>query len=504
VDGSGRWRGSYAMAVLVALAALSPQLVLSTALLPSAGDMARDLRTSQTALQLVNGLSNAAFAVGVVVAAQLAQRYVQRRLFLGYSAGFVLGSVLAAAAPALPLLAVGRVVQGATTGLMMISALPPLVTRFGPDRLPWTVALVNVGLFGATTLGPMVGGVSAGASAWRTLLWVVTAVGVLTLAATVVGYPASDPPDPDLPVDRAAIGLATLATVLTFVASSLVATVAPTSPALWGPFACGFAALVALVVVEARAEQPLMPVRELATQLPVTGTLVATVAGAAFVTVVELVQVHLASVAHEDPAGAGLLTWPLPVGLVLASVSFGLLFRTRFVPVLVNVGLLALVAGCAVLLRLSPSGAEVVVPAASALLGFGAGATVTPGLFLAGLGVRSSRLGRAFALVQLLRLTVGFAVGPVVVQVARSQRSLADGVHLGVVLSLALCVVGLALSVLVPVLSGARLRTPDLRAWLEDGEQGVSSPRTMAGVRPGVDDPDARPVVPRPLRRGRR
>lgn len=478
-----RLRGTYAMAVLLALLALCPSLVLSTGLLPLTGAMATDLGTSQTWLQVANGLSNAAFAVGVVFAAQLAQRFVQRRLFLSYSAAFLVGSLLAALAPSLPLLLVGRVLQGGTTGLMMISALPPLITRFGVRRLPWTVAIVNLGLFGATTLGPLVGGVTAGAGAWRSLMWVIAALGALGLLAAVLGYPGFDPPEPELPVDGPALVLASLGTVLTFLATSLVASVSLTSIVFWAPFVLGIASIVALVVVEARKDSALMPVRELATQLPVTGTVVAMVAGAAFVTVVELVQIHLASVAGEDPASAGRLFWPMPLGLLAASVALGALFRTRYLPVLVNVGLLALAGGCVLLLGLSATGGTGLVPVASAFLGFGAGATVTPGLFLAGLGVHAQLLGRAFALVQLLRLTAGFAVGPVVVHLAMSRSSLADGIHLGIWVSLVISVAGLVLSLLIPALSGARLHEPDLETWLEDGERALDSPATGAQVR---------------------
>ena len=73
---------------------------------------------------------------------------------------------------------------------MLISALPPLVTRFGVGRLPVTVALVDLGLFGATTLGPLVGGLTAGAGAWRTLTWVVAGSACSAWASAALGYPA--------------------------------------------------------------------------------------------------------------------------------------------------------------------------------------------------------------------------------------------------------------------------------------------------------------------------
>jgi MFS family permease len=497
-------RGSYGLAVAIALLALCPDLVLSTSFLPLSSVLVQDLHTSLTWLQVANGLSNAAFAIGAVVAAQLAPRFVQRPLFLGYAAAFVLGSVGTAMATSLGVFLVGRVVQGGSTGLMMISALPPLITRFGVRRLTWTVALVDVGLFGATTLGPLVGGLVAGWGSWRALMWVIAASGALALVSALLGYPALDPVDPGFPLDSGALALTAVGAVLLFLATSVVTATSLASPLFWVPFLVGLGALVLLVAYERRRQRPLMPVGELATQLPVTGTLVAMVAGAAFVTAVELVQLYLSDVAHAAPASAGSLFWTMPVGLVPAAVLFGALFRTRYLPYLVNVGLLALVGGSAVLLGLSATGTTAPVPWAALLLGFGAGATVAPGLFLAGLGVRSQLLGRAFALVQLLRLTATFAVGPVVLHLAQQQPTAYDGIRLGVLVTLALGVAGLVASLAIPALSGARPHPPDLEGWLEHGERGLHSPATAVHVRPGVEDEDAHALVPSALRRRHR
>jgi MFS family permease len=50
-------------------------------------------------MSLSSGLGNAAYAVGTVLAVQLAQHLPQRRMLLVYSVALVVGSVLAAAAP---------------------------------------------------------------------------------------------------------------------------------------------------------------------------------------------------------------------------------------------------------------------------------------------------------------------------------------------------------------------------------------------------------------------
>ncbi len=496
-----RFRGTYGLAVAIALLGLCPNIVLSTAFAPVADVVAHDLHTSRVALQVTEGMSNAGYACGAVVAAALAQRYVQRSLFLGYEVMFVVGSLLAAFAPGLPMFFAGRVLQGIATGLMLVSALPPLVTRFGVGRLPVTVALVNIGLFGATTIGPLVGGVSAQAGAWRLLFAGLAFLGALGWLSALLGYVRFDPMNPDLPWDRSALALAVVGTTLAFFATTYLGAVSLTSPVFLGPFLLGVAALVVLVVMEYRKDEPLMPVEALSTQLPVTGMVVAMLAGAVFVTVVEVLETFLGGPGNLSAAGVGALFWPMPVGLVVAAVVFGAVFRTKYMPVLVNVGILTLIAGTALLLTVDPARPGAVVPLATALLGFGAGATVSPGLFLAGLGVPAQQIGRAFALVELLRSIAAFAVAPLVAYVVQTSSGVTAGVHTGLWVSLGIGVAALVCSLAIPALSGARLRTPDLESWLEDGEQALPSPRTMVHARPRAQDEDAEPLVPERVRR---
>ena len=493
----GKLLGSYGLAVAIALLGLCPNIVLSTAAGSLSTTLAGDLGASPVQLQLGEGLSNAGYAFGAVLAAQLAQRFVQRHLFLVYEGVFVAGSVLAAAAMGPVSFDVGRVLQGTATGFMLISALPPLVTRFGVGRLPLTVVIVNIGLFGATTVGPLVGGVVAATGGWRWLFAAMGLVGAVGWAAAWLGYERFDPFDPELPFDRPAIALALVSTALTFIGASLLTAVPFSSPLFWAPFGTGIVLLLLLVVLEYRKEAALMPVEALSTQLPVTGTVVAMVGGAVFVTALELMQTGLQKVGHEGPLAIAAAFWPMPIGLIVAACLFGLLFRTRWVPVLVDAGLSCLVVATLLLLLLGTANPGWVTAVSTALLGFGAGATVSPGLFLAAMGVRSQLLGRAFALVELLRSEAAFAVAPVVLALAGLATDPATGARIGLTVTLALAVVGLASGVLIPALSGARLRRPDLEAWLDRGEQALASPTTAVHLRPGVEDETAEPLLPR-------
>lgn len=476
--------GRYWPAAALALLALCPNIVLTTAVPLLQHSLHGSLRLSGLGVSTAEGLSNAGYALGAVIAAFLVQRFRQRMLFLVVEGGFVLASAVAALAWTPGAFVAGRIVQGAATGLMLVIALPPLVTRYGADRLPRTAGLLNVGLFGAVTAGPLVGGAAAtGPAAWRWLFAGVAALGAAGVILAASSLDHQPPYDRSVPPDWSAFALAAAGTVLPFFGVSRLAAHGVTEPVVWAPVAVGLASLTLLVIRQYRRPDALMPVRALSTSLPVVGTVTAMLAGAAVVTLVSLTVASLLAAQHTAPLAAGALLAPQVAGVGIAAFVFARLLRSRWLPLLVVAGLLVI--GAAGVLLLDPTGTAAVL-AAAALLGLGAGATVSPGLFLAAFGVPSSRIGRAFALVELLRSEAAYLVGPVLLYLARSQSSLADGLRTATWVVIALVAGTLVLVVGLYVASGARPAEPDLAAWLDGDDQALRSPPTAAVARERV------------------
>lgn len=462
----------YGWIVAVALLALAPNIVLTTAYSLLQKPIAADLHVSKLLAQQSEGISNACYAFGAVLGAFLTQRFRQRPLFLSVEALFVIGSILATTAWAPAPYFIGRVIQGFATGLMLVVALPPLITRYGVKKLPGTAAAVNIGLFGAVTVGPVLAGAVAVIS-WRVIFAIVTFAGVVGLGIALLALPDIAAFDCDRKPDLPAFGLALVATVLPFFATSQLVSAKFGTPIVLAPLIVGLVVLVTLVVEQYRNSEALMPVEALSTSLPVIGTLAAMVAGAAFVTISELSATAALQGKHESPLRVGIMSSPGVAGVALAAVVFAFLFRTRYLPVLVAVGMLLIIGG-GVLAATGSSAAHAL--ASSALLGAGAGATVSPGLFLAGMGVPSKQIGRAFALVELLRSEAAYLVGPVLLYVAMLHSPLRHGIVFATWITVAFTAVGLIALVGLFVASGARLREPDLQAWLERGEQALESP----------------------------
>ncbi len=477
---SSSLRGSYWLTVIFSLLALSPEFILSTALGQVAPEIATDLDTQQTWISMGNTLSTAALAIGAVVAADLAQRVRNRVLFLSYETVFIVGSLLAVFAPAAGFYVAGHILQGLATGMLLVAALPPLVTSFPVYRLKTTIPAVVIGLFGAVTAGPLVGGLIAQTGAWRLLFGVVLALGLLTFVLAAVALAERPALNPGMRVDVPAFALSIAGTLLLFYGAGQLMSYPWNAPQVYGPMGLGVAMLVALVVVEARQQEPLMPARPLSSTFPVIGILAAVISGAAFTSLTQLRVMFLGQVQGLEPLAAGLLFWPEVATGIVGALIVGVVLRTRWVLVMPFCGMLSLAMAAWMLTGVTAGTSSGVTLWISGLLGLGASLTVTPGLLMAALSVVPALVGRAIALVQLLRLTSAYLLAPVLAHFALTYgtqpEQLLTGLHTMFWVILGLLVGGIALISFIYLISNARLNPPGLENFLEEGEPALDSP----------------------------
>lgn len=453
---------SYPAAVALVVCALVPFLLLTAAVFPLMPALSKSLHLSTAALNLTVGLSDAAYAFGTVLAVQFAVHLPQRRMLLGYVTAFVAAAVLAAWAPSGPVFAGAFIAEGLCTSLMLIAAVPPLVTGWPSSKMPWTGAIMNLCIFGAVALGPTLGGLQAAAGGWRPLFWAVAAVGTLALAFSLLTFDDQPAQDRGAPWDIVALGLAGGGCGAAFYGAAQLQAAGP-APGSLIPLVAGVAMIVMLVVHQYRARRPLMPVRQLATAFPVTGILIAMSASAAAFALMELTLTTLQG--KTSPARMALLFLPEFGAAAATAAIFGVLFRTRFTPVLAISGLGLLTAAAAVLTGLATGGGTLIA-VSSALIGFGVGASVSPALFLAGFSLRSAQIQRVFALIELLRGVTAFLAAPILLYLATAiGASLAAGTRAVTWICLALAAGGALTAAAVFTVTGGRLQTPDLERW---------------------------------------
>src|SRR6516165_2183386 len=253
----GPWTGRYPAAAAMVICALVPYLALSGALLPITPIIARDLHTSLQTMSLSSGMANAGYAVGTVLAVLLAQHLPQRRLLVLYAALLVLGSVLAAGAPDAGVFIVGHVLQGLCTSLLLIAAVPPLVVAFSVSKLRYTAMILNVCIFGAVALGPLVGGIQAQANAWRPLFWIVAGIAAAALVLSLLTFQDAPPADPSVSRNPLPVALAAAGFLVMVSAATELLTHPFVDAMTLAPMAAGLALIVVLFVYQYRAKRPL-------------------------------------------------------------------------------------------------------------------------------------------------------------------------------------------------------------------------------------------------------
>lgn len=484
------FEGSYPISLTTALLALVPYIFVTTAYVFYRDEVVQAIGGSRTGVEIISGLATAAYAFGALLGGDLTQRFPQRRLFLLFEAVLVLGCAFAAAADGIVLYGAGRVLFGFATGVLLVAALPPVIQRFPTDRLPITVIFVNIGFFGAVTVGPLLGGVVAAEQAWRLFYAVLAAVGAVTFGLALLTLPSQKPPNPGLPLDVSGLALGFAATVLPFWGVSELTGHSFRSLFFAVPVAVGLACFVALLLVEYHKEEPLAPVKRMWTTFPVVGSLVAMVGGGALVAFVMLATQFMLVVERRPPLSTGLMFWPQVVGVLISAALLGVIVRTRFLPILILVGMLVLLGGGALLLAVEPKESAGVMLAATGLLGLGAGATVSPGLYLAGFSLPSQVIGRIFALIELVRSVADFILAPVMLRVARlisgGQTLAAGGIRPAVWITLAIAGAFTILGVVIYLLGRGGLPLPDLEGWLKHGRTAVDSPPLLAALRRGA------------------
>ncbi|WP_037840814.1 MFS transporter [Streptomyces sp. NRRL F-5126] len=478
--------GRYPAVAAMVVFALVPYLALSAALGPLMPRIAGELGMSLQAMNVTTGMSNAGYAVGTVLAVQLAQRRPQRRMLLVYGCLLVIGSVLTAAATDPAMFIVGHVLQGLCTSLLLIAAVPPLIIDYPAARLRVTVVVLNVCVFGAVALGPVVGGIQADTDDWRPLFWIIAGIAFAALVLSILTFRDTPPVDRGAPIDYVALALATVGCVASFFGASWLLDHPFLDAAACGPLLGGLLLIVVLFCYEYRAKNPLLCVRSLVSTFPVAGVVAAICAAAASVSATSLTLTSLAP--RHTPLGLGLLYLPEFGGAVVTAAAFGVIFRTRFLHLYVLIGMGFLIAGSVVFNVTTPPTA-VLTALGSGLVGVGVGAAVVPALFIAGFSLRSNNVQRVFAIIELLRAVAAFLIAPVLLYIAATTGSDTDsGTRTALWICLGISVAGAVLAVAVYMAGGvSRPPKPSVETWMGGERPGWDSPVLFARFRPGKE-----------------
>jgi EmrB/QacA subfamily drug resistance transporter len=322
---------------------------------------------------------------------------------------FSAGSALAGFAGSMAWLIGFRLLQGIGAGAiqpMTITLIGDLYPAGARARVQGIVASVWAG---AAVFGPLAGGIIVDHFAWGWVFWINLPIGALTIAGFALFL------HEQIPTRVAKIDYAGAVLFAISIVSFLFLLSAPDLE---------FSNVIALVTVcvitgvlfvlqELRAAEPMVSLALWSRRLVAISNAASFLAGMALVGVTTILPLYMQGVMSRSPVVAGAVLTTLIVGWVLA-LSLSSFFIKRFgVRTTLRIFSLALPAGAAVLLLLTPDSSTVLASAASFGMGMGIGLISIIGIVLVQESVEREMRGSATSSIIFSR-TLGNALGATV------------------------------------------------------------------------------------------
>ena len=352
-----------------------------------------------------------ASTVSIPLWGKLSDLYGRRRFYLWSVGLFLVGSALSGAAQTMPQLILFRALQGFGAGGLMPLGMSVLADLYTLEERGKMQGLLS-GVWGvASVVGPVTGGYITALFSWRWVFYLNIPFGIAT-AVTVAASLRDRPAGPRQAVDYAGAGLLMASVTLLILALSRSGLDTGGAQAMWvwpayfGAVVCG----VALVRVERRAPEPMVPVDLLADRMVAaiagTGLLVGVGMFGAITYVPLFVQEGLGG----SPVEAGRALTPLILGWVVTSMVTGrAVLRTGYRPMVLG-GLVCVTLSFAGLTQVTADSSVWLLRGHLVLMGMGLGMTMLS-LVLAMQNVVARRdLGVATSFGQFTR-SIGGAVG---------------------------------------------------------------------------------------------
>jgi EmrB/QacA subfamily drug resistance transporter len=281
----------------------------------------RDLAASTEQLEWTVNAYALSFAVLLMTASALGDRFGRRRLFAAGLGVFVLASAACALAPGIGALIAARALQGAGASLVAPLSLALLSAAFPPERRAWALGIFSAVTGVAVLGGPVVGGAITQGIAWQWIFWLNVPIGLVTIGLVLARIEESHGPRTRL--DLPGVALATGA------ALGIVWALVRGNAAGWGSaevvgtLAAGVLLGAAFVAWERRAASPVLPLELFRARAFSAGNAAAFFMSGALFASVYLMAQFLQTAQHGGPLDAGLRLLPWTATLFFVAPIVG-------------------------------------------------------------------------------------------------------------------------------------------------------------------------------------
>ena len=355
--------------LLAILLAVLDQLIVGTALPRIVGDLGGVAHLSWVVTAYV-----LASTVTTPLYGKLGDLYGRKKLFMASVVIFLAGSALSGLAQSMTQLIGFRALQGLGAGGLMVGAIAILGEMVSPRERGKYMGYIMAVMMIATIGGPLAGGLITDHFSWRWVFYINLPIGGFTLVylARVLRLPLHRTEHSIDYMGAAALGVA--ATAIVLVSTWGGTQYAWGSGRIIGLAAIALAAIAAFLLAEARAAEPMLPLRLFRNANFALAAGLSFLVGLAMFGAITFLPLYQQTVQGASATVSGLLLTPMMIGVMVTSIIAGQFTtrtgRYRLLPIIGSAGMGA---GMYLLTMLGVSTSRVTSGIFLAVLGLGMG-----------------------------------------------------------------------------------------------------------------------------------
>lgn len=284
-----------------------------------------DLGAGVAALQWVVDAYTLGFAVCLLAAGAMGDKFGPRRVFLGGFALFTAASIGCAMAPNPMALNVARALQGVGAALLVPSSLSILNFAYAGDKkllakaIGWWTAAGGVSI----AAGPVVGGLLLSTAGWRSIFWVNVPICIAGFLLTRAVVPRMHGKDTARSFDLPGQMLAMIALCALIGAVIEGPSFGWSSAFVLIAMACALIAGAAFLLVESRTQSPMLPLRLFRNASFSAAVLFGVLVNFAYYGVIFILSFYLQKVRGYSVMETGLAFLPLTGTFIFSNIASG-------------------------------------------------------------------------------------------------------------------------------------------------------------------------------------
>ncbi|MBP2114733.1 MDR family MFS transporter [Paenibacillus silagei] len=310
---------------------------------------------------------------GTPIFGKLSDMYGRKRFYIFGLIVFLIGSALCGTATSITQLSIYRAIQGIGGGALMPIAFTIVFDIFPPEKRGKLTGLFGA-VFGiSSVIGPLLGAYITEYVSWHWIFYINLPIGIVSFFLIMTSYKESISHS-KLRIDwGGAFTLVAGIICLMFALELGGNQYAWDSAAILGLFAAFAVLLIAFIIIEKFAAEPVISFAMFRQRLFATSSILGLFYGSAFIVATVYIPIYVQGVYGGSATNSGLILMPMMIGTVIGSQSGGLLTTKTSFRNIMLLSAVCFVGGIYSLSTLTPETSRMALNAFMALTGFGVG-----------------------------------------------------------------------------------------------------------------------------------